>query len=207
MENNESDTTMSSIHLEDKGTFQFSKTYGVVAPRLQSHVILQFEPEEEATTFGVSFALSKIRCPLLLTALPQLTLNFRGTCASQHATGRCPSSSSGCRIRILSPGELEALLLWKAPSPFRSKRCESELMWRLDHTADAQRRATSSRSSPCTFKPDGVWRWGAMIRHILISGDVVVHDPPRGSVLGSPITPMAKSRMWQVHCLMTTTMA
>ena len=52
--------------VEDKGTFQFDRTYGVIPPNLQSHVIIRFDPEVSGNFCRRIFCLLKDQLPVAI---------------------------------------------------------------------------------------------------------------------------------------------
>jgi hypothetical protein len=52
--------------VEDKGTFQFDRTYGIVPPNLQSHVIIRFDPEVSGNFCRRIFCLIKDQMPVAI---------------------------------------------------------------------------------------------------------------------------------------------
>ena len=64
---NESDVPVSwQFVVEDKGTFQFDRTYGVIPPKLEAHVIVRFEPEVSGNFYRRIFCLVKNQLPLAI---------------------------------------------------------------------------------------------------------------------------------------------
>jgi cilia- and flagella-associated protein 65 len=52
--------------VEDKGTFQFDRTYGVIPPNLQSHVVIRFDPEVSGNFCRRIFCLIKDQMPVAI---------------------------------------------------------------------------------------------------------------------------------------------
>ena len=97
--------------VEDKGTFFFNRTAGIIPPKLQTHVTLLFEPKVSGNFYRRIFCLFKDQLPLCIDCIgtgfadlsrrpPPLTL------AQVDAHRRRQRSGKG----HLSPMELEELL-------------------------------------------------------------------------------------------------
>ena len=96
--------------VEDKGTFQFDRTYGVVPPRLQSYVIISFDPEVSGNFCRRIFCLFKDQMPIAIdcvgTAYADLSRRPAPlTLRQMDAHRRRQEEGMG----VLSPAELEAL--------------------------------------------------------------------------------------------------
>ena len=96
--------------VEDKGTFQFDRTYGVVPPKLQSYVIIRFDPEVSGNFCRRIFCLFKDQMPIAIDCVgtayadlsrrpAPLTLRQMDAHRRRQAEGR----------GVLSPAELVAL--------------------------------------------------------------------------------------------------
>ena len=66
LNNNSSIPVYYQFVVEDKGTFQFNQTYGIIPPNLQSHVVIRFDPEVSGNFCRRIFCLLKDQMPVAI---------------------------------------------------------------------------------------------------------------------------------------------
>ena len=111
LNNNSSIPVSFQFVVEDKGTFQFDRTYGVVPPNLQSHVIIRFDPEVSGNFCRRIFCLLKDQMPVAIDCVGTAYLDLSKrpaplTLRQLDAHRRRQAEHLG----VLSPAELVDML-------------------------------------------------------------------------------------------------